>query len=273
MRLPEFDHASKQWDRFKAFHVPGGNCWSVGFGHYQGDASSCFIQFESGSLMLLPARYHNRQVHKKFGLAIGTPQELSSWGATFLQEDGSHMPTAWLYKDSENDTLSPTLVLDIAKQRAYKVACWGSSSDEYIGAVPKYAHDGQVFWANEESDPVTRAKVRVARPSRFQSDDMKEYLARLRPMAQAVLTLEHGSNPIHVSKWLLSNIKDRIKHRDSWEQIIARAEAVRSDHWPTATTLAACAVMQVKCYRPESFQEFVHVDIKPGSTLHNIRQL
>lgn len=124
MKLPPFNHAEKSWDRFKAFHVTLGRSWSVGWGHYCGNPGSNIVQFEDGSLMMNAPKHHDRTTYRELHLSIGTPQELAKRGATSLQEDGSKMPTAWLYKDEDNDTRSPTFVLDTDTKRAYSFAPW-----------------------------------------------------------------------------------------------------------------------------------------------------
>lgn len=274
MKLPEFDHSEKQWDEYGAFHVTSHNPHAF-YGYQNKQADNCFVQFEDGSLLVTNPGRHNRQMHYKFGCAIGWPQELRRWGATFIDpETGKEIPAAWLYKNSRNETRSPTLLLDVSAQRVYSLTnplLWGKSSDlnqKFSGLVPRHAECGRMYWANLSGEPVVYEGLAISKPSRYNKSETLEHLRKLAPSARAVMALHEGNS--YVPRWIKDQAANMFLQGMGWNEVL---EAVAQEY-PRAnydiSLAVAHAVMEANGMRVISEVPYINIAIRDGSELSRI---
>lgn len=169
MKLPDFDHSKKKWDRYNASYVPHHGRWS-------GDG--VFIQFESGELMVTRnnLKPHERQEYDRFGCYLTYTTDAMF---QFYLPDGTKIPTAWLTQGG-----SQTLLVDLERKRAYRVA--PSYRGEAYKQLPTHAKTSCLYFANVAADPIISKPIHLARPDNAFKAEHKKWMNDVRAACAAI---------------------------------------------------------------------------------------
>lgn len=179
MKAPAFNHNTKQWDRFEAFHNTLHGTWP----------SRLFVLFESGEWMITRSRLKplERRTYEDFGVALTYTQDNHFQFAT---PDGEHVPTAWLTQGG-----SQTLMVDLDKRRAYKVSAVHAGK---IDQLPRHAKTARLYVPGPWATPVTRAGIELARPDKEFTKGHKQWMDDVRAVCTARVRMAEGSVPSYV---------------------------------------------------------------------------
>lgn len=167
MKLPEFNHAKAEWDKYRAFYIGLD-------GSYRHNA--LFIQFDTGELICTRGAPEpdQRHVYKHLNLEIfGTQDDTSR---VFKTPEGETIRPAWL-----DDRGHQILLLDHDTRQAVRL---NYSYDIAMPPIPaRFRGTAHAYFMGPDCPPIGRP-VQVNRPAKL-TPEQKEHLADLRAACKA----------------------------------------------------------------------------------------
>lgn len=192
MKLPEFNHAERKWDRFREFY----NEIGVGVWFYQN--TNPFIMLETGEFFLNRGRFapDMRKFYKDLNITIfgSTDPAWSSFlnqrSARILTPDNQEVTKAWLTQGRYQ-----TLIFDHDHNMVVRASDAGSwNSDQTDKRIPTRLRPvAGTYWAAAGEPPIGRAPIAVSEPDPLSKAD-REHVNGIIAACKAWNTLSEEAN-------------------------------------------------------------------------------
>ena len=143
MKTFEFDHASKSWDRYKAFH----NC------HYG------LVEFDTGEVMVM--NYLNaddRMMYDKYGIQLVATTDSNCPDLYLDKECTEPCKKAWVTQHGMQE-------LAIDWEQKVAVALGGRRHGEHRTELGNHVQSALAYWAGAERRPVPMGVIKVQTPN------------------------------------------------------------------------------------------------------------
>ena len=158
MKLPAFDHARQEWDKYKRFHVGHGN----------------FVQFDTNELICTIYPWQPRPIVRRnyitFNFTVAGTRD--SHLPTLKTPDGEIVPKAWVSRNTMQ-----TLLIDHDTKRAVRLAGFGNHHGDkdksWQAPIPVSLRGTcSAYFAGPGEPPVGR-NVTVSRPAKYTKDEIE----------------------------------------------------------------------------------------------------
>ena len=150
MKEFKFDHASKSWDRYGAFH---NSDWGI-------------VEFETGEVIVRSSNVDNRMMYDKYGIQIVASTDTECPPLYIDKECTEPCPKAWLTQGGYTP-----LAIDYEQKVAFQLhpptrsgetAKQGLQIQNHLGS---HVRDARGYWAGHGRLPITNGKTRLQKPN------------------------------------------------------------------------------------------------------------
>jgi hypothetical protein len=158
MKLPAFDHARQEWDKYKRFHVVHGN----------------FVQFDTNEMICTIYSWQPpvdvRRNYSTFNFTVAGTRD--SHLPTLKTPDGEIVPKTWVSRNTMQ-----TLLIDHDTKRAVRLAGFGNQHRDkdksWQAPIPVSLRGTcSAYFAGPGEPPVGRT-VTVSRPAKYTKDEIE----------------------------------------------------------------------------------------------------
>ena len=150
MKEFKFDHASKSWDRYGAFH---NSDWGI-------------VEFETGEVIVRSSSVDNRMMYDKYGIQIVASTDTECPPLYIDKECTEPCPKAWLTQGGYTP-----LAIDYEQKVAFQLQTptrsgqtrkQGLHIQNHLGS---HVRDARGYWAGHGRLPITNGKTRLQKPN------------------------------------------------------------------------------------------------------------
>ena len=150
MKEFKFDHYSKAWDRYGAFH---NSHWGI-------------VEFETGEVIVRSSSVDNRMMYNKYGIQIVASTDTECPPLYIDKECTEPCPKAWLTQGGYTP-----LAIDYERKVAFQLhpptrsgetAKQGLQIQNHLGS---HVRDARGYWAAHGRLPITNGKTKLQKPN------------------------------------------------------------------------------------------------------------
>ena len=208
MQFPDFDHKTKQWDRFKEFYndlTPSGH----------------FVLFEGGEFIITQGYfnpYQRRQyIDLNFTLYQTGDESWRSWlkPMHLTTPDGDEVKRSWL-----RGMGSQTMLIDNDTRHVVRLDGWANPHNRNPAMPVRFRDKAAMYCAGKNEPPVGRGPVKVTQPDPLNKDERK-HVADVTAVCKAWYTFSGAADP---HKWTHA-AQSYSHHTNQWitqENYVAR---------------------------------------------------
>jgi hypothetical protein len=171
MKQFEFNHKTRRWDRYKAFHNQNG----------------LFVEFETGELIITDwPKPGNRKFYPRYDITLSSSSE-TDLPQLYLDKDCTQpIPQAWLQQGDMQ-----YIAIDHTQNVAVRLhTSWRTENLQYL---PSHVDTAKVLWTGPDRLPVPLAQFVVSQPDKEVRKELAPKLQDVRAAIRAAVRIQNLS--------------------------------------------------------------------------------
>lgn len=176
MKTFEFNHARRQWDRYRAFHV----------GEYP------FVEFETGELMVADSCPHplHRHFYGKYDIQLVGTNDAACPALYFDEKCTDYVKPAWLNQNGQQ-----YIAVDHERKVAVRLSgrrrnTTTAETRPELQYLPTHVRGATALWTGPHRRPVPLTKFTVSTPDKSLKAELGPKLQQVREVLTAALRIQ-----------------------------------------------------------------------------------